>query len=115
MKAICFFFYTLSLMLFIISCSKSKDQPDFNLQNLPQPVQEIINENADNCNPCGLTVALCKFRGEMIYEVSVSSPVCNSVIVYYDEKARSHMVTSDIFSEYMETRQRIKTIWSCTP
>ncbi|MGN6437641.1 MAG: hypothetical protein ACTHMM_14120 [Agriterribacter sp.] len=109
-------FICLNIFLILLTgCSKSDNDTQFSLKKLPQAVQDEISANTPDCNVCGLAVKLCKFRGEKIYEVYVTSPVCNGIIVYYDLKGNKHSVTPDIFSEYMETRQVIETIWSCTP
>lgn len=97
-----------------ISCSKHKESHPYYIA-LPEPVKAAIDANTDKCNACGLRVNLIRFRNELVHEVDVSGPTCNSVIVYYDEAGTEHLVTPDVFSEYMETRKVIKVIWSCTP
>lgn len=107
--------FNIFFVVLITGCSKSKDESEIKLENLPKKVQEEIKANIKDCNTCGLSVKSCEFRGEKIYELYLNSPLCNGIILYYDTKGTEHHVTPDIFSEYMETRQVIETIWSCNP
>lgn len=102
-------------LIFLLGCSKSKNDTDVSLKNLPQSIQDAINANKPDCRTCGLTIKLVQFRDELVYEMYSTSHLCDGIIVYYDQQGNEYYVSPDIYSEYMETSQVVKTIWSCNP
>lgn len=104
---VCLFFSAL------FSCSK-KESRDDDLKDLPVSVLQLIDEYKQDCKTCGLAIRLVEWKNELLYEKLPASPVCDGVIIYYDREGKSHIVSPDIYNDYMN-RKILKEIWMCNP
>ncbi len=103
------FILTISLFVFLFSCSK--DQP-----LLTEDIEALVKSLETGSLDCSCDPFLDEYKlnKSAVYVLAFSAPNCNWVPTYYDENGQIiTSLQSTNWSECLQAAQRVRNVWTC--